>query len=89
MGVIAKQVPESLDSQNSSRHCLFIPNAGFIKGFERLPPAPAEFGQQLAIIKKVPPQDFRDAEHYVPVGNRLYNFPAQPVAEFNYPLLVA
>ena len=86
---LPQEVSEGLDGQNSAWHGLFILNGGFIDGFKRRPPAPAELGQQLAVIQKVPSQDLWNAEHHMPVRNRFYNVPAQPCAELNHPLLVA
>ena len=89
MGMIAQQIPKGLDGQDSAVHGLFVLNGSFIDGFKRRPPAPAEFRQQLTVVQKVPPQNFRDAEHHMPVRNRFYNVPAQPFAELNHTLLVA
>ena len=83
------KIPECLYGGHRTGHSLLIPHAGCVKGFQRLPATPAQFGKQAAVVKEIPPKDFGDAQHRVPVRNRLYHFPTKPFAEFHHAFLVA
>jgi hypothetical protein len=43
----------------------------------------------LAIIEKITPQNFGDAQHHMPVGHYLYHLLTQPFTELHYTLLMA
>jgi len=88
MGMEPEKTSKCLYSDNRTGYHLLIPPGGCIKYFKHLPTTPAEIGKQFTVIKKVPSQNFWDAEHYIPMRNLFYNFPAQPIAEFHHLLLM-
>ncbi len=85
----AWKVPERLSGDNRTGHSLLITNAGCVKGFQALPSTTTEVAKQAAVVKKIPPQNFGDAQYRMPVRNRLYHLLTKPFAEFHHPLLMA
>ena len=84
------KIPERLYGDNSTGYRLLVPDAGCVKGFQRLPAIPpGREGQKAGcVLKKIPPQDFGDAQYRMPVRNRLYHLLTKPLAELYHPLLV-
>lgn len=60
-----------------------------VDSFQRFSPETAQFRKQLTVIQKIAYYNFRNVEHYMPVGNILDDLPAEPLVEFHNPLLMA
>ncbi len=90
MGVKSQwKIPERLYGDDSPGHGLRVPHTGRVKGFQSLPSTTAQTGKELAIIKEISAENFRDAESEVSMGNGLQNLFTQIFPEFNYTLLMA
>jgi len=83
-----KKVPESLNSNNCTRNSFLIPHAGCVKGFQALPSTTTQVGKQAAVVKKIPPQNFGDAQYRMSVRNRFDDLMTQPFTEFHHPFLM-
>ena len=57
-----------------------------LQGF---PGAATQIGKKIPVIEKIPPQDLRNAEDEMPVGNLLEHVGTEPFPEFHHPLLMA
>jgi hypothetical protein len=57
-----------------------------LQGF---PGAATQIGKKIPVIEKIPPQDLRNAEDEMPVGNLLEHLGTEPFPEFHHPLLMA
>jgi hypothetical protein len=52
------------------------------KELQGIPGAAAQIGKKIPVIEKIPPQDLRDPEDYMSVGNILEYVGAEPFSEF-------
>ena len=84
------KIPERLYGDNSTGYRLLVPDAGCVKGFQRLPAIPpGREGQKAGCGRKEnTAQDFGDAQYRMPVRNRLYHLLTKLLAELYHPLLV-
>jgi hypothetical protein len=89
MGVVAEQVAEGLDGDESPGQHINMFRSGSEIGLQTLPAATAQIGEPLPVIQKAAPQNLGDAEDDVPVGHGLDDIAAQPLPEFHHSLLVA
>jgi len=60
-----------------------------VKSFQRLPYTTTEIRKQLAVIKKIPPQNFRNAEYHMPMRYGLHHLLTKPLTELHHPFLMA
>jgi len=82
------KIPERLYGDDSPGHGLRVPHTGRVKGFQILPSTTAQTGKELAIIKEISAENFRDAESEMAMRNGFQDFFTEPLAEFNHPLLM-
>jgi hypothetical protein len=66
-----QEVEEGLHSGDDSGDGIILWDCLLKKGFQRIPGATAEIGEEFPIIEKILAQDLRDAEHEVPVLPRI------------------
>ena len=87
--VVAEQITEGLNGDDSSGHRGLMLRKETEIGFQSLPAAAAQIGEPAKVIQKAAPQDLGNTEDDVPVCHGLDDVTAQLLAEFHHALLVA
>jgi len=84
-----EEVAEGLDGDDRAGDGLLFRNSLLHKNFQGFPCAAAETREKFSVVKKIPAQDFGDAENEMPVRNFLEDIHAEPLSEFHHALLMA
>src|SRR5208337_1473055 len=88
VGIESEEVAKGLHGNDRTgdgflfRYCLLHEN------LQGIPGTAAETGKKLSIVKKIPAEDFRDAEDEMSVGHLFEDIHAEPLAEFHHTLLM-
>ena len=89
MGIEAEKVTEGLDGDDGAGHGIPLPHRLPKKELQGFPGAAVQIGKKIPVIEKITPQDLREAEDEMPVGNLFEHLGTEPFAEFHHPLLMA
>jgi len=92
VGIKSQIITKGLDGDDRARQRRIFRHpdrSGLHENFQRFPGATAQTGKKFPIIKKIPAQDFGEAEDEMTVGNLLENIPAEPLSELHHALLMA
>jgi len=89
MGIESEEVAKSLDGDGGAGDGILLRDRLPDKDLQGFPRAAAEIGKKLPIVEKVTAEDFRYAEHEMPVRNLLEDIHAEPLPEFHHAFLVA
>jgi hypothetical protein len=89
VGIEYEEVSEALNSNDCAGDGIVFRNRILDKNFQGFPCAATEIGKKLPIVQEVTAEDFRDTEDDMPVGDLLEDIYAQPLPEFDHPLLMA
>jgi hypothetical protein len=85
----SKEIAEGLNSDDCAGDGIIFRNRILDKTLQRLPGATAKGGKEFSIVKKIPPENLRNAENKMPMCNLFEDFHAQPLSEFHHTFLMA
>gem|GEM_PF-1453121 len=89
MRVEPEKISKYLNGDYRTGHCLWIPYTGCVKSFQRLPSTTTEIRKRLAVVKKIPLQNFRYAQHHMPMRYGLHHLLTKLLTELHLTLLMA
>jgi hypothetical protein len=90
----SEEVAEGLDSDDCAGDGIIFRNRILEKTLQGIPGVAAEGGKKFPVVKKIPAEDFRDADtlkgtrYKMPVRNLLEDIHAESFPEFHHPLLI-
>jgi hypothetical protein len=71
VGIEPKEIAKGLDGNDGTGDGIPLRHRLPKKELQRIPGAAAQIGKKIPVIKKIPPQDLRDTEGDMSVGNTL------------------
>ena len=77
-GIEPKEIAKGLDGDDGTGDGIPLRHRLPRKELQRIPGAAAQIGKKILVIEKIPPQDLRDAEDDMSVGNILEYVGAEP-----------
>jgi hypothetical protein len=89
MGIESEEIAKGLDGNDGAGDGILFRYRRLKKELQGFPGAAAQIGKKIPVIEKIPPQNLRDAEDEMPVGNFLEQMGTEPFPEFHHPLLMA
>ena len=89
VGLESEEVAKGLDGDDGAGDGILLRHRLLKKELQGFPGAAAQIGKKIPVIEKIPPQDLRDAEDDMSVGNLLEYVGTEPFPEFHHPLLMA
>jgi hypothetical protein len=89
MGIEPQEIAKGLDGDDRAGDGIPLWNRLPKKELQGFPGAAAQIGKKVPIIEEIPPQDLREAEDEMPMGNLLEHLATEPFPEFHHPFLMA